>query len=231
MAIPKIVTPEYETVLPSGKTVKYRPFVVKEEKILLMMKESTDFKTIVSVMLKVVESCVISKIDVPNMPYADLEHLFVSMRARSVGETVDINWTCKECGERFPASVSVSKITTTAPYPKDTKVMLDKNLGVIVAPIPAKHMGSIASNTEANPIEVLHYVIESVFTDEGIHKFSDYDLKERVEFVESLSMEHVKNILEMVEMFPKSCIRETLICPHCGAEQEVVVEGLENFFT
>ena len=71
MAIPKIVTPEYETVLPSGKTVKYRPFVVKEEKILLMMKESTDFKTIVSVMLKVVESCVISKIDVPNMPYAD----------------------------------------------------------------------------------------------------------------------------------------------------------------
>jgi len=231
MAIPKIVTPEHETTLPSGKRVKFRPFLVKEEKILLMMKENAEFGNVVDSMLKVVTNCVESDLDVANISYGDLEHLFVSMRARSVGETIDISWECKECGEKFPVSVNVSNIVPNGEYPKDTNVMLGQNIGVTVKPVPAKHIGQVAKVSETNPVEILHYVIENIFTDEGIHKFSDYDVKERSEFIESLSMTHVKSILEMVESFPKCCIRQTVNCPVCGHEQEILLEGLENFFT
>ena len=198
---------------------------------LLMMKENAEFENIVSSMIKVVENCVESGLDVSNISYGDLEHLFVSMRARSVGETIDIKWKCEDCGETFPISLNVSNIMPSKEYPKDTKVMLGQNIGVSVIPVPAKHIGQVAKYTDSNPVEILHYVIDSVFTDQGIHKFSDYDIKERVEFIESLSMTHVKSILEMVDSFPKCCIRETINCPACGHEQEIFLEGLENFFT
>ena len=231
MNIPIVATPEYETTLPSGNRVKFRPFLVKEEKVLLMIKDSNDFEQVLNAMLKVVDSCLITKVDVKTLSYADIEHLFIIMRSRSVGETIDVNVTCKSCGESFPANINVNLITTTGEYPKDLKVMLSENIGVTVQPIPIRNMATVQKVADDHPIEVLYYVIDSVFNDQDLAKFSEYSSEDKIAFVESLSLIQVQKILKKVEEFPKCCIKTTLECPHCGEQQEVVIEGIDNFFT
>ena len=107
MSIPIIVTPKYETKIPSGRTVKFRPFLVKEEKVMLMMKESDSSKDIIRCIETVVQSRIEDETKVEELSYFDLEHLFIHMRSRSVGESIDINYTCEKCDKAFPLEVSI----------------------------------------------------------------------------------------------------------------------------
>ena len=231
MALPKLETPTYETQIPSGKLVKFRPFLVKEEKVLLMVKESKNTKDIVRAMKQIVGSCLEDATEINSLSYYDIEHLFIHMRARSVGEQIEIMHTCSSCGEDFPFSIDITKVTLSGPIPENKTVMVSDNIGVTVKPVSPESIAASDMNEFDRATTVVKDVIENVFTDSEVHKFSDFTQSERNEFVESLSLSSLQKILEKVEEFPRCQIKETRVCPKCGAKNEIVLEGIENFFT
>ena len=129
MSIPILKTPEYNTILPSGREVVYRPFLVKEEKVMLTIKESKNVKDILRVMKSVVSGCLLSGAKVDELTYNDTEHLFILMRCRSIGEEVEITHKCKECGKESPVSVDISNVGLSKPMPESDIVMLNDEVG------------------------------------------------------------------------------------------------------
>ena len=231
MALPKLETPTYETQIPSGKLVKFRPFLVKEEKVLLMVKESKNSKDIIRAMKQIVESCIEDDTESKTLSYYDIEHLFIHMRARSVGEQIEVMHTCSSCGEDFPFNIDITKVSLSAPIPENTNVMISENIGVSVKPVSPETVAASESNDSDRATIVVKDVIDTVFTDSEVHKFTDFTESERNEFVESLSLSNLQKILEKVEEFPRCQIKATRVCPKCGAENEITLEGIENFFT
>ena len=232
MSIPLIVTPEHEANLPSGQTVIYRPFLVKEEKLMLTIKENQNPQEIVRVMKRVVGNCVITEgFDVDTISYNDLEYLFIMMRARSVGEMAEFPIKCEKCGYEGTSEIDITKIGLSKELPKDDTVMLNSTIGVKVKPVAVDGMAMLMKSADTDPISVLHYVIDSAFNDQQVWKFSEMTQKERDEFIENLSLPLVQKIMEKVEEFPRCCIKDQVICPSCGEMIDVYVEGLENFFT
>ena len=231
MALPILNTPEYETMLPSGISVVYRPFLVKEEKIMLTIKESKNPKEILKCMYNVVKNCLISGADAKDLGYNDVEHLFILMRSRSVGEAVEIKHVCEHCGKEFPLSFDISNVGLNKEYPKTNTVMLNETVGVTVKPISIVGMSQVITKIESDPLEVINYVIETVYTEESVTKFDGLSEDEKRQFLESLSLVHVKKIMSKFEEYPRCCIRAQSVCPHCGGTNEILVEGVENFFT
>ena len=231
MSLPFVLTPEHEATLPSGLRVTYRPFLVKEEKVMLTIKESKDSREILRCMKKVVESCLISGAEPSDLSYNDMEHLFILMRCRSVGEGVDMRHTCKSCGKDSDIKIDISNIGLSKEMPAETTVMLTESVGVTVTPIKIEGMMKIVNVVDKDPLSVLEYVVENVFNDQQVYKFSEMEAKEQKEFVESLSLGQVQKIMAKIEEFPRVCITTTATCLHCGATEELKIEGMENFFT
>ena len=200
MSIPLIVTPEHEANLPSGQTVIYRPFLVKEEKLMLTIKENQNPQEIVRVMKRVVGNCVITEgFDVDTISYNDLEYLFIMMRARSVGEMAEFPIECEKCGYEGTSEIDITKIGLSKELPKDDTVMLNSTVGVKVKPVAVEGMAKLMKDADTDPISVLHYVIDSAFNDQQVWKFSEMTQKERDEFIENLSLPLVLKLMEKVE--------------------------------
>ena len=153
------------------------------------------------------------------------------MRARSVGEQIEIMHTCSSCGEDFPFSIDITKVSLSGPIPENTNVMISENIGVSVKPVSPETVAASESNESDRATIVVKDVIDTVFTDSEVHRFTDFTESERNEFVESLSLSNLQKILEKVEEFPRCQIKATRVCPKCGAKNEIVLEGIENFFT
>ena len=134
MALPKLGYPTYELELPSnGKTVKYRPFLVKEEKVLLMALEAEDEKQIISAVKDLIKNCVISRIKVETLPSFDLEYLFLKIRAASIGEMINLNVTCTDDNEtKVDAQININEVEVFKPEGHDPKIMFDDKTGIIM---------------------------------------------------------------------------------------------------
>jgi hypothetical protein len=174
MALPKLETPTYETQIPSGKLVKFRPFLVKEEKVLLMVKESKNTKEIIRAMKQIVESCIKDDTESKTLSYYDIEHLFIHMRARSVGEQIEVMHTCSSCGEDFPFNIDITKVSLSGPIPENTNVMITENIGVSVKPVSPETVAASEANDSDRATIVVKDVIDTVFTDSEVHKFTDF---------------------------------------------------------
>ena len=231
MSIPILKTPEYNTTLPSGKEVVYRPFLVKEEKVMLTIKESKNIQDILRVMNSVVSGCLISGAKLEDLTYNDTEHLFILMRCRSIGEEVEINHKCKECGKESPISIDISNVGLSKPIPESDQVMLNDEVGVTLQPLSVAAMSKVANTVESDPLETIQYIVETIFNNESVFQFKDLSKSEKKDFVESLSLSQVQKIMDKLEEYPRCSIKMSVTCPHCGAVEEIHVEGLENFFT
>jgi DNA-directed RNA polymerase subunit M/transcription elongation factor TFIIS len=231
MSVPFLKTPEFNTKLPSGKEVTYRPFLVKEEKVMLTIKESKNVKDILGCMVGTVSNCIVSGADIRELSYNDIEHLFILMRCRSVGEEVEINHKCKACGKESPVSIDISNIGLSKEYPESDVVMLNDEIGITVRPLGVDGMGKVAGIGEDNPLETIQYIVHTIFNSENVYNFADLNKKEKQEFVDSLSLSQVKQIMEKMAEFPRCSIKVNVTCPHCGEQEEINVEGIENFFT
>ena len=131
MPLPKIEVPKYELIVPSsGKTVKYRPFLVREEKVLLIAMEEEDDKQMMSAVKDIIDSCVYDKIDVDNMPLFDIEYIFLQLRSKSKGETVDLTFDCETCKTPITVQVDLSKIKITKKEGHNTEISLSDDVGV-----------------------------------------------------------------------------------------------------
>ena len=238
MPLPKISTPTYELVLPStGKTVKYRPFLVKEEKVLVIALESEDNKQITNAIKAVLKSCVQTRgIKVENLPTFDIEYLFLIIRGKSVGEELEVNIICPDDEEtQVPVTIDLDDIQVEKSEEHTNKIKLDSNLMMEMA-YPSLDQ-FIKSNFEFNDknqmdqsFQLIASCIDKIYSDEEVWATADCTKKEVNEFLESMNSSQFKEIEKFFETMPKLSHTISVTNPKTKVKSEVVLEGLASFF-
>ena len=240
MPLPKIATPTYELVLPSTKQeIKYRPFLVKEEKILIMALESEDSKQITSAIKTVIRDCILTRgIKVEKLATFDIEYLFLNVRAKSVGETVEVNVTCPDDGEtQVLVEVDIDSIKVQKDSNHSNIVKLDDTLSLQMN-YPSLNqfietnfdIGSEKSEVDQS-LDVIMSCINQVYTEEESWDASECTKKELREFVEQMNSKQFKKLEEFFNTMPKLSHTLKVTNPNTDVENEVVLEGLASFFS
>jgi len=240
MPLPKISAPTYELVLPSSnKKIKYRPFLVREEKILIMALESEDTKQITNAIKTVISNCVITRgIKVDKLSTFDIEYLFLNVRAKSVGETVEVNVTCPDDGEtQVLVEIDIDSIKVQKDPAHSNIIKLDDTLSVQMQyPSLAQF---IESNFETDSgksqvdesLNVIMSCIKQVYNEEEAWDATECTKKELKEFIEQMNSGQFKAIEAFFETMPKLSHTLKVTNPNTKVESEVVIEGLASFFS
>jgi hypothetical protein len=238
MPLPKISTPIYELEIPSlKKKIRYRPFLVKEEKVLIIAMESEDSKQIANAVKTVISNCILSKgIKVDELSTFDIEYLFLNIRGKSVGETVDVLITCPDDGEtQVPMTINLDdiQVQTSSEHTRDIK--LDSNLSIrmkypSMSEFIKNNFESGQSISVDSTFDLICSCIEQVYTEEESWAASDCTKKELSEFIEQFTSNQFKEIEKFFETMPKLSHILTVKNPKTGVENEVILEGLTSFF-
>ena len=238
MPLPKIATPTYELELPStGDTVTYRPFLVKEEKVLVIALESEDNKQITNAIKAVLKSCVLTKgIKVEKLPTFDIEYLFLNIRGKSVGEELDVNVICPD-DEKTTVQVSIDldDIQVVKNDEHDNKIKLDNNL-MMELKYPSldqfikNNFEFDEKNAMAQSFELIATCIDKIYTEDEVWASADCTKKELNEFLESMNSSQFKGIETFFETMPKLSHTIEVTNPNTKKTSEVVLEGLASFF-
>ena len=237
MPLPKISTPTYELELPStGKKVNYRPFLVKEEKILIIAMESEDEKQITNAIKEVISSCIITRgVKVDQLSTFDIEYLFLNIRGKSVGEEVEVMVTCPDDGEtQVPTVISLDEIKVQKGKNHSRDIKLDDEL-VLRMKYPSidefiKNNFSGQEITVDNTFDLISSCVEQVYSEEESWSAADCTKKELKQFLEQLSSKQFKEIETFFETMPKLSHTVTVTNPKTGVENDIVLEGLTAFF-
>jgi len=239
MPLPKIATPSYELELPSsGKTIQYRPFLVKEEKLLVIALESEDTKQITNAIKAVIKSCVLTKgVKVESLPTFDIEFLFLNIRGKSVGEDIDVKLICPD-DEKTEVSVSISldDIKVQKPEGHSNQIKLDNNL---MMELKYPSLNEFIKNnfdpndSTRNPMDqsfdLIGSCIDKIYSDE-VWAADDCSKKEINEFLDSMNSNQFKEVEKFFETMPKLSHTVKVYNPTTKVESDVVLEGLASFF-
>ena len=238
MPLPKIATPTYELELPStGKSVSYRPFLVKEEKVLVIALESEDNKQITSAIRAVLKNCILTKgIKVEALPTFDIEFLFLNIRGKSVGEEIEVNVTCPDDNKtQVPVTINLDEIQVQKDENHTNKIKLDDSL-MMELKYPSLDQ-FIKSNFEFDDNNALNQSfdliassIDKIYTEDEVWATADCTKKEVKEFLESMNSTQFKKIESFFETMPKLSHTFKVTNPKTKVESDVVLEGLASFF-
>ena len=240
MPLPKINTPTYDLTLPStGKKIKYRPFLVREEKILIMAMESEDMTEITNSIVQILTDCILTEnVKVETLSTFDIEYLFLNVRARSVGETVDVNITCPDDEEtQVEMTIDIDAIKIQKTRGHKNIIKLDDNLSMKLRYPSLQQFIENNFETGENISEVgqslsmITSCIDMIYNDEESWESSDYSKKELDEFVEQMNTKQFKQIEKFFTTMPKLSHKLMVKNPNTGVESEVVLEGLAAFFS
>ena len=241
MPLPKISTPQYELVLPStGKTIKYRPFLVKEEKILILALESQSTKEITNAIKQVLKDCIVTKgVKVEELPTFDIEYIFLNVRGKSVGESLDLIITCGDDGEtQVPVTVFIDQIKVEEDPEHKREIQLDTDL-VLKMKYPSldqfiKTNFDFSSNQSSSNIErsfdIISSCIDVIFNAEESWSAADSTKKELTDWIETLTPNQFKEIEKFFDTMPRLSHTVKVTNPKTKVESDVVLEGLTSFF-
>ena len=234
MALPKVTAPTYELELPSsGKKIKYRPFLVKEEKILLIALDSKDEKQITQALIDVLNACVISRVKIEDLPSFDLEYVFLKVRAASVGEEITLNVTCTDDNKTKVAhTISINDVSVFKPKGHSDKIMINKTVGIILKYPSLTHFIDVGFLTDKklDGMEIILNSIDQIFDGEDVTEASDCTKKELTSFVESLTQNQFKKVSKFFETMPKLKHEFTVTNPNTKKQNKYTLEGLASFF-
>ena len=233
MALPKIATPTYEMTLPStGEKVSYRPFLVKEEKLLLMAMESGKQKEVIRTVKSLIQNCTDGKLKVDTLPMFDVEYLFLQLRIKSVEDTVELNLKCAKCGEPVTMKMDLKKVKVVFPDKKvDFNISLTSDIGMKMKYPTLDMMAEMKPGDETKPefiFETIGKCVESVYDGEQV--YSDFSKKELDDFIDSLPQEQFKKVTEFFENMPKLKHDIEWTCPKDGHKNKIELSGLNDFF-
>ena len=238
MPLPKIATPTYELELPStGQSVSYRPFLVKEEKVLVIALESEDNKQITSAIRAVLKNCILTKgIKVEALPTFDIEFLFLNIRGKSVGEEIEVSVTCPDDGEtQVPVTINLDEIQVQKDENHTNKIKVDDSI-MMEMKYPSLEQ-FIKNNFEFDDKNALNQSfdliassIDKIYTEDEVWATADCTKKEVKEFLESMNSSQFKEIESFFETMPKLSHTIKVTNPKTKVEGEVVLEGLASFF-
>ena len=238
MPLPKINTPTYELVLPSsGKKIKYRPFLVREEKILIMALETEDVKQITDSVIQILNSCILTKgVDITKLATFDIEYLFLNVRSKSVGETVEILLTCPDDDKTtVPTSIDIDSIKIKKDRKHKDTIKLDDNLSLKLK-YPSMQQ-FIENNFEAsdknevsNTLDMIVSCMDVIFNEEESWPASESTKQELEDFVDQLNTKQFKMIENFFATMPKLTHTVKVKNPKTNVESTIVLEGLAAFF-
>ena len=238
MPLPKIATPTYTLELPStGKEINYRPFLVKEEKLLVLALESEDNKQITNAIKTVIKSCVTAKgLKVETLPTFDIEYLFLNIRGKSVGEELEVNIICPDDKvTEVPVTIDLDDIQVQKSDDHNNQIKIDDN---IMMEMKYPSLDEFIKNNfdfkEGNQMEqsfdLIASCIDKIYTEDEVWSTADCTKKEVKEFLESMNSSQFKDIEKFFETMPKLSHTITVKNPKTKVESEVVLEGLASFF-
>jgi hypothetical protein len=240
MALPIMATPTYSLVIPSsGVSVKYRPFLVKEEKALLIAQQSEDINVMVDSLKGVIKSCVMDKIDVDKLAIFDIEYIFTQIRAKSVGEIVELLFPCDvDHGEdndkaKIKISIDISKLEVEKPEGHTNKIELFDDVGIVMKYPSMKVLARLEQLDTENIdaiFDVIADCIDIIYQGDDLHYASEQSKEELLQFLGNLTTEQFKNLQTFFTTMPK--IRKVVEydCPICGKHHTAALEGMQSFF-
>ena len=239
MPLPKINTPIYDLTLPStGKKIKYRPFLVKEEKILIIALETEDISQITNAIVEILNDCILTKgVSVSKLATFDIEYLFLNVRAKSVGETVEVNVVCPDDNKtsvQMEINLDSIKVQKTRGHKNIVKLDNQYSMKLKYPSLDEFIDSNFESNEESDVDKSMNMItscIEMVYDKEESWAASDSTQQELEEFIEQLNSKQFKSIENFFETMPKLSHKVKVINPTTEVESEVVLEGLASFFT
>ena len=236
MALPTINTPTYELEVPStGETIKYRPFLVKEEKILLIASESGKQTDIINAIKEIATACTFGKLKIGRMPMFDVEYIFLNIRAKSVGEVSELPLIAPDDNEtRVVVEVDLSEVKVQETEGHTNKIELTDEMGIYMQYPTVDTFGKsgMTEITASNMLEVISACIKQIYDKKGeeVWEAQDSTKKELIEFIEQLSSKQFGNIQDFFDTMPKLKHTITVKNPKTKVERDVVLSGLSDFF-
>ena len=242
MGLPKLNSTIHETILPSTEqVVKYRPFLVKEEKILLTAMESEDEKSIVGAVKQILKNCIQGNLNIDELPTFDVEFMFLRLRAKSVGEKITVGLKPFPCAQnegelcKFSTEVEINleEVQVVKNEKHSSKIMINDDIGIKLK-YPdinvLKDRGAKDQSDMEMGMSVIKNCIDMIFTKEETHERGSFTEEELDEFVDSLNSEQFKKVKEFFDTIPKLSHTIEYTCKTCGEEKKTTIEGLSSFF-
>ena len=240
MPLPTVATPTYELKLPSSnKKIKYRPFLVKEEKVLIIALESKSQTEITNAVKDVLKQCILTKdVNVDSLPTFDIEYIFLNIRAKSIGEAIKVLVTCPDDGEtEVPVTIYVDEIKVVKSKEHKTDIVLDDNMTLRMKYPSINQFIETNFDTNEDPKEsvnktfkIISECIDQIYTQEDAWDAKDYTPEERVEFIEQLNSKQYKEVEKFFSTMPKLSHKIEITNPNTKKKSTVVLEGLADFF-
>ena len=236
MALPKLTTPTYELEIPStDEKIKYRPFLVKEEKILMMAMESKASADITQAVKDIVSECTFNKIDISNMPMFDVEYIFLQIRSKSVGEISKLKLLCPDDEKTYvDIELNLDDVKVQVGEDHTNKIELDKGMGIIMR-YPTIDSFSETGLKDINPgnmLDVISTCILQIYEKNGEKTYDpkDQTKKEVIEFIEQLNTKQFREVQKFFETMPKLKHEITIKNPKTKVESKIMLNGLNDFF-
>jgi hypothetical protein len=238
MPLPKIATPTYELELPStGQVIKYRPFLVKEEKLLVLALESEDPKQITTAIKTVIKNCIETKgIKVESLPTFDIEYLFLNIRGKSVGEEIEVNIICPDDDDTgVPTKINIDDIKVTKNPDHSKQIKIDDSIMMEMG-YPSldqfikNNFDLSGDNTMDKSFELVASCIDKIYTEDEVWSASDVTKKELVDFLDQMNSSQFKEVEKFFDTMPKLTHTVHVKNPNTGVESDVTLEGLSSFF-
>jgi hypothetical protein len=236
MALPKLITPTYELEIPStDEKIKYRPFLVKEEKILMMAMESKATADITQAVKDIVSECTFNKVKIDDMPMFDVEYIFLQIRAKSVGEVSKLKLLCQDDKKTYAEiELNLNDVKVQVGEDHTNKIELDNGMGMIMTypTIDSFADGGIKDINASNMLEVISGCILQIYEEDGKKTYDSKDQtkKELSEFIEQLSTKQFKDVQKFFETMPKLKHEITITNPKTKKESKITLSGLNDFF-
>jgi hypothetical protein len=233
MSLPQLTSPEFVTEIPStGKEIKYRPFLVKEEKILLMALEGGDDKEISRAIMNILSSCIIDDVDLNSLATFDIEYLFLKLRAKSVGEVIELVLSHPkkdiECDHKTEVDINIDDIKVIGDI-SDGKIQINDSIGLKLRYAGLKDIDDLNGTDTDQLYDVVVNCVEYIYDTENV--YDDFTKDEMSEWLGQLSTSQFKKITDFFENAPKLSHVVEWTCPKCGKKERIVLEGLQSFFT
>lgn len=239
MPLPILETPKYTVTIPSTKKiVEYRPYLVKEEKILMLAMESEDEKQMIMAVKDIIRACTFEKVNPDDLTTVDLEYIFLKLRAKSVGEISTVVLKCQDekCTGSVNAEINLESIEPTRNGTiSSNQIQLTNKIGMTLRPISVRALSRLSGDTEnkSKADQVTSLIIssiESIYDDKEVYRVEDYSIEELTKFIDSLTTPHLQKIQSYVESLPRLTKELQYTCPKCKTAHKIVLAGLQSFF-
>lgn len=227
MSIQKLALPIYELTLPmSGKVIKFRPFTVKENKILMMAKEENNIDSFINAIGQLFDACTFGTYSIDTMNKLDAEFMFIALRNKSLGEGLDVNGICTDCGKKTAITLNLENFTIKN---KDVKMELELSEGVWLK-MRMPTLKESLSITDQDGYTAIAMCLDTLIDADGSTNMLEYPIADRIEWVESLSPVSFAAFKDFFEKVPMLEYNFDFKCAHCGVKNDIHIEGMESFF-